>query len=338
MIKKPLVLALGRGFSTGEGLDLYNHLKHLVDFHWFETPLDDDTRSKFLKSHGQPLILLLYGASIAHVSDDFLAPYLPGLRLLCSSGAGFDNIDIAYCTKNRIWVSNTPNSVTDSTANCAVWLILTGLRKFNRAMESATSGSWREAMSGPFLDPVDLTIGIVGLGRIGSSVARKMAVFGMRIVYTSRHRVSEEIERESGNARYISDLGDLVSQCDVVSVHVPLNASTTHLFNAKIFKKFKRSGMFVNTARGRIHDEHALIEALNQKMVGFAALDVFEGEPTISPEFLRGGSLADRVVVTPHIGALSEQAKKKMEIELLENIKGLIEDDQPKYPVNEPVK
>lgn len=341
MIREPHVLALGHGFSTPGGQELYDSLKALVEFHWYHAPLKGETWKStlriFTEKYGHPLILLSYGVNLGPIDKDLLEALVPGLRLICSSGAGFDNVDVVYCTKHGIWVSNTPNSVSDSTANCAIWLILTGLRKFLAATESAQSGAFRSSLGpGPMSDPSGLTLGIVGLGRIGSLVAKRLAGFGMNVVYYSRHRAAKHIEVDSGNARYIANLGDLVSRCDVVSVHVPLSSATTHLFDASLFAKFKKGSMFVNTARGRIHDESALIEALKHGPLATAGLDVFEHEPSVSLEFLKGGDLADRVVITPHIGAFTEQAKRKMEIELLENVQGLVEEDRPKYPVNEP--
>lgn len=341
MIQKPLVLALGQGFSTPGGQELYGKVKSIAEFHWFHKPLKDETWIStlriFAKRHGLPLVLLTYGVNVGQIDKYLLAALVPGLRLICSSSAGYDNVDVKYCDEHDIWVSNTPNSVSDSTANCAIWLILSALRKFLAASDSARSGAFRSALgTGSMVDPDRLILGVVGLGRIGSLVAKRLATFGMHILYHSRHRADSTTEKDSGGAHYVESLTELVSRSDVVSVHVPLSSGTTYLFDAAMFAKFKKGSIFVNTARGRIHDEQALIEALRSGPLAFAALDVFEDEPTISPEILQSGDLASSVVITPHIGAFTEQAKKKMEIELLDNIKSFLENDRPKYPVNTP--
>lgn len=338
MQRKPIVLALGNGFVTDEGKKLYEHLKSLADLHWYHSPLKDETwpstLARFVKEQGAPRVLLLYGASVGRVGSDLLSSLVPGLRLVASQGAGYDNVDLEYCTKNKIWVANTPDSVTDSTANCAVWFILSILRDFTLALETAKSGSYREGL-GLSRDPSGLKLGIVGLGRIGANVARKMNALGMEIFYHSRHRASKDMEKEGGNATYVTDLKELVSTCDVISVHVPLSAGTEHLFDAAVFAEFK-GGIFVNTARGKIHDETALISALENGSVSKAGLDVFEDEPNIPEQFTKYGSLADKVVTTPHIGAFTKQAQVQWEIEMLENVIGVIEHDKPKHPVNDP--
>lgn len=340
MIRQPIVLALGQGFVTPAGQELYEKLKHIAEFHWYHSPLTGEswpsTLRKFTEKYRRPLILLVYGPQVGRVDQTLLDSLVPGLRLVASAGAGFDNVDVDYCTENLIWVSNTPDSVTDSTANCAVWLALTCVRNFISSYESAKVGAWRDDMRPGARDPSGLNMGVVGLGRIGSSVARKSKAFGMNIFYHARHRASDKIERDSGEAQYVASLKDLVSQCDIVSVHVPLSDATVHLFDAKVFDQFKSGSVFINTARGKVHDEHALIEALRRGKVGMAGLDVFEDEPNISDAFLKFGDLSDRVITTPHIGAATKQARRKMELELLENIRGVLEHDKPRNPVNKP--
>lgn len=339
MLLRPIVLALGTGFTSSEGRALYDELKGTAEFHWYHDPLKGETWSStfkiFVEKYGRPRVLLLFGGSVGHVDESFLSPLLPGLKLVASSGAGYDNIDVDYCSQNGIYVSNTPTSVTEATANCAVWLILSCLRNFIAFAESAKIGEWKGDLPAS-RDPDGLTLGIVGLGRIGANVAKKMAAFNMKILYTARHRASREIEEAAGGAKFVMTLEDLVSKSDVVSVHVPLSDATHHLIGEDVFSKFKSGGIFVNTARGKIHDERALIRGLQEGRLSMAGLDVFESEPTISDEFTKYGSLADRVVTTPHIGAYTVQTRTKLELELLENVREFLKNDVPKNPVNDP--
>lgn len=340
MQSKPLVLALGGGSEFRGDRDDYHHLKSIANVMWIHDSQGSwpTTLAKFVRDNGHPLSLLIYGArGIEKVDETLLAPLVPHLRHVANQGAGYDNVDVAYCTSRGIWVSNTPDSVTDATANCAVWLILSSLRDFCVADRSAKAGDYRGDISMRSLrDPKGLKLGVVGLGRIGGSVAKKMSVFGMQTYYHSRHRAGKKEEELAGGARYVEDLHALLGMCDVISVHVPLSTSTKHLFDAKAFKAMKEHSIFINTARGSIHDEAALVEALQSGHLARAGLDVFENEPEISKEFCRGGKLVDRVVTTPHIGAFTIQTHDAIQTELLANVIAVLENDRPQNPVNDP--
>ena len=338
MHKRPLVLALGGGQEFSDNQKDYSHLKDIATVKWIHKSNDwASSIENFVKEEGHPLCVLLYGAQIKSIGEEPLSSLLPDLRLLASQGAGYDNIDIDWCTRNGIWVSNTPNSVTDATANSAVWLTLSALRELCVSYDAAKDGQWRgEIKMTECRDPMGLKFGVVGLGRIGSLVAKRMRCFGVEVYYHSRHRADEETEREAGDASYMEKFEDLLKLCDVVSVHVPLSSGTKHLFNAEAFKAMKKDSIFINTARGAIHDEQALIAALDAGHLRGAGLDVFEREPIISPEFLRDGRLSKRVVTTGHIGAFTIQTHTHMQKEILRNVIAVLETDRPKNPVNEP--
>ena len=194
----------------------------------------------------------------------------------------------------------------------------------------AREGKWKTGLT-PSQDPSGKTLGIVGLGGIGRYVAKKAALFNMKVQYFNRRQLSEDEEKEYG-VTYCSSLEELLKTSDVVSLHTPLNAGTTALISDEEFAIMKDGCFLVNTARGAIINEEALIKALESGKVKRAGLDVFPEEPKINEYFMK----SDKVVLQPHMGGLTESAFAKSQQECLENIRAFFEKGKPNSPVNVP--
>ncbi len=238
------------------------------------------------------------------------------LKLICNFGVGYDNIDAAYAATKGIAVTNTPTSVLEPTAEVAFAHILATARMvgyFNTKLHNKERVDW--TLFGDLGMPVyGQTLGIYGMGRIGQSIARKALAFGMKVIYHNRNRVSTQIEQDL-KATYV-DFDTLLRESDFVSLNAPATAETFHLMGEEEFKKMKKSAILINTARGSLVDEQALIKALQTKEIHGAGLDVFENEPKISPELFE----LDNVVLTPHIGTKTLAYRLDMQREVAKNI------------------
>lgn len=277
-----------------------------------------------LRQHAYALVLLT-----DRIDADLLAA-CPHLRLVANMAVGYDNIDVAAATARGVMVTNTPGVLTETTADLAWALLLAVARRVVEADRYVRAGKW--AHWGPLLllgtDVHGKTLGIVGLGRIGQAVARRAQGFGMRVLYHSRHRVSSAIEQTLG-ARYVP-LVDLLRESDFVSIHCPYNASTHHLIDATALAQMRPTAYLINTARGPIVDETALVEALRDGRLAGAGLDVFEAEPAVHPGLLE----LDNVVLLPHIGSASLETRTKMALMAAENVVAAIAGRRPPNLVN----
>ncbi|EFW19409.1 hypothetical protein D8B26_007640 [Coccidioides posadasii str. Silveira] len=260
---------------------------------------------------------------------ELFGPLLPHLKIVAAAPAGFNAFDVDWMTKNNIWFCNTRNAISEATADMAMFLILATLKNTTVAERSAREGRWRDLVVNPSTDPRGLTLGIVGMGSIGKLLAKKALAFNLKIRYYSRKRLSLDIE-EQYNASYCPTLDDLLSTSDIVSINCPLNDATTGLIGRREFAKMKDGAYFVNTARGEVVDEGALIEALESGKVKMAGLDVFEGEPTIN-EYFR---TSEKCIIQPHLGGNTTGAWMLSELECLENIKACLTTGVPVAPVN----
>ena len=248
--------------------------------------------------------------------DKPLLDAAPRLRIVSNYGVGFENIDVAYCTARGIQVTNTPDPVTEPTADQAMGLLLAVSRRIaecDRKLRSPQGIGWN------LLDNLGHSLygkqlGIVGMARIGQAMARRAIASGMTIVYYNRHRVAPEIEAEY-HARYVS-MDELLTTSDVVSLNAPHTSETHHIINADALCRMKKSSILVNTARGPLVDELALIEALQAGEIWGAGLDVFEGGHSVSPELLT----MDNVVLNPHTGTQTIETRVEMGAYAADNI------------------
>jgi glyoxylate reductase len=238
----------------------------------------------------------------------------PSLRIVANVAVGFDNIDVPACTERNVAVTNTPGVLDETTADFAWTLLMAVARRLVEGDRMARSGAWTkwnlDQLCGT--DVWGKTLGIIGLGRIGRAVARRASGFRMRIIYNSTTRAPAEIENEL-HAEYMSR-DAVFEQADFLSLHVPLNAATRGLVGPAEFAKMKRTAFLINTTRGPVVQEAALIDALERGLLAGAALDVFEREPLI-PDGLR----RDNVVLAPHLGSASVETRTRMALIAVEN-------------------
>lgn len=232
----------------------------------------------------------------------------PGLQMVAQYAVGVDNIDLEAAKAHDVAVTHTPGVLTDATADLAWALLLAAARHVPAADQYVRDGRF-ERWETTLLMGMELarkTLGIVGMGRIGTAVARRALGFGMEVVYHNRTRANPTVERQV-NARYVG-LDELLETSDVVSLHCPHNEDSHHLFDAEAFAKMKSSALLVNTARGAVVDEDALVDALANGDIAGAGLDVFEDEPDVHPGLLD----QDRVVLAPHLGSATTDTRMRM--------------------------
>ena len=242
---------------------------------------------------------------------ELVAHLPPSIRFLSHNGAGYDQIDVAACSARNISVSNTPGAVNDATANVALFLILGALRRAWIPQSALRAGAWRGAT--PLgRDPNGLRLGILGMGGIGAATARRAAAFGFVMQYHSRQRVDDP----DGLLGEFVSFDELLRTSDVISVHVPLSPATTHLLDDAAFARMKDGVIIVNTARGPIIDEAALVRHLDAGKVWSVGLDVYEQEPAVHPGLLQH----PHAVLLPHIGTVTRDTQKRMEVLVIDNV------------------
>jgi glyoxylate reductase len=250
-----------------------------------------------------------------NINEDLLA-HAPKLRVVANIGAGYDTIDVAACSRQRILVSNTPDVLTESTADMAFALLLGVSRHLLKADRYARDGSWRYGLWN-LLWGTELfgkTLGLYGFGRIGQAMARRGRGFSMRILYHARHRANAKPENEVG-AQFV-DFKTLLQESDFLSLHAPLNPQSNHSIGANELAQMKSGAFIINTARGKIVDEDALVQALKSGRLAGAGLDVFENEPQIHPALLG----MENVIMAPHIASATAEARLRMALLAAENL------------------
>ncbi|NCC98148.1 MAG: dihydrofolate reductase [Bacteroidia bacterium] len=237
------------------------------------------------------------------------------LRIISNFGVGFNNIDIEYASKKAIVVTNTPDVVIEPTAELAFGLMLDLVRQISYADRQIRKQSVKWGVLENLSNGLNAKVlGIVGFGNIGQAIARRAVASGMKIVYNSRHRVPSYIEQKY-DAKWL-DLDSLLSVSDVVSVNTPYTSETHHLINLERLKVMKSNAYLINTSRGAVVDEKALIYALQNGIIAGAALDVYEQEPTIPSELIE----LDNVVLSPHAGTATHEVRNLMASAACQNI------------------
>lgn len=251
-------------------------------------------------------------------------------KIFSNYAVGFNNIDIPEATKRGVLITNTPGVLTEATADLAITLLFAAARRIVEGDAFTRAGKYKGW--GPLLmigqDITGRTLGIIGAGRIGSNVAMKMAKgFGMKILYTDKFG-NTELEKEVG-ARKVP-LDELLKESDFVSVHVNLTEETRHLMSAREFGLMKPSGVFVNTSRGPVVDEKALVEALRKNTIFAAGLDVFEDEPLLAP----GLAELTNVIIPPHVASATFWTRSRMAEMAAKNLIDALEGKTPEFCVN----
>jgi glyoxylate reductase len=267
-------------------------------------------------------------AIVSQLTDRFDAAQidrLDGVRAISNVAVGFDNVDLEAAARKGILVTNTPDVLTDTTADLAFALLLAAARRVVEGHLFVRSGQWRrwtiDLLAGH--DVHHRTLGIFGMGRIGQAMARRGRGFEMRVLYHDRRRAPEALEREL-DLEFVGK-ERLLAEADFVSLHVPLSEETRHLIGAAELRKMKRTAVLVNTSRGPVVDEAALGEALAEGVIAAAGLDVFEREPEVHPRLLE----LNNAVLLPHIGSASIETRRRMSLVAVENCLAALEGRRP---------
>ncbi|GAB4131979.1 MAG: D-glycerate dehydrogenase [Rhodothalassiaceae bacterium] len=255
-----------------------------------------------------------------------LAKAGPRLKLIANFGNGVDHIDLKSAARRGITVTNTPGVLTEDTADMTFALILAAARRLREGLHMIEQGRWTGWAPTGLLGRrlAGKRLGIVGMGRIGTAVARRARAFGIEIHYHNRRRLPEAVEAELG-ARYWESLDRMLSRMDIVTLHCPHTPATYHLLSARRLAMLPAHAIVINTARGEIVDENALIRMLEEGTLGGAGLDVFAGEPDVDPRLLA----LESVIALPHMGSATEEARIDMGEKVLINIKTFVDGHAP---------
>jgi glyoxylate reductase len=255
----------------------------------------------------------------------------PNLKGYANYAVGFDNIDVPEATRRGLPVTNTPDVLTNATAECAWSLLFSVARRVVESDKVMRSGTWPGWGPLQFIggDVTGKTLGIVGAGRIGTAMARMSRGFDMPVLYTSSSGRHNEVLDKELNGRLVS-FEELLEQSDFISLHTPLTPGTRHLFGAEAFKRMKKTAYIINTGRGPVIDERALLEALKAGEIAGAGLDVYENEPALTP----GLAELDNVVLLPHIGSGTESARTDMSVLAARNMLAMLKGDKPETCLN----
>ncbi|WP_414663563.1 2-hydroxyacid dehydrogenase [Horticoccus sp. 23ND18S-11] len=255
---------------------------------------------------------------------------LPGLRVIANFGVGFNNIDVAAATARKIPVTNTPGVLTEATADIAFALLLASARRLGEGERLVRSRAWTgwNPMQMLGADVTGATLGLIGFGRIGQAMAKRARAFDLTVIYWNRTRLSPA-EEQALQVTY-RPFDDVVAAADFLSLHVAYNKDTHHLIGEKHFAAMKPTAIVINTARGPVLDEKALVRALSAKRIGGAGLDVFEREPVLEPELY---TLPNAVVV-PHLGSATIGTRTKMGMLAAKNLLAVCAGQRPPNCVN----
>ena len=289
-----------------------------------ETPISRDEMLK--RVSGANVIVSLLTEKI---DEEVLASAGNDLKAVCNVAVGYNNIDVAACKNKNVLVTNTPGVLTDATADIAMALILMTTRRLSegeRVIRNQDPWAWGMFyMLGSSIQ--NQTLGIVGMGQIGIATALRAKSFGMKIIYTRRNRLDEKIEKEL-SAQYVS-LDELLQQSDIVSLHCPYSTETHHLISDAQLSKMKKTSYLINTARGPIVNEEALANALINKTIAGAGLDVYENEPKVNDKLLK----LDNVVLLPHLGSATVETRTAMATTAANNALEILSGNKPLNPV-----
>jgi glyoxylate reductase len=295
-----------------------------VDYHDSELPLSKAELIRRLQGRAGLV------CHIISAVDEELLQAVPGLKVVANVAVGFNNIDVAAARRHGVVVTNTPDVLTETTADFAWTLLMAAGRRVVEADAYVRSGQWKSWRWG-LLWGTDIhgkTLGIVGFGRIGRAMARRAQGFGMRVLYHDAVRADAAVERELNATA--TDLPTLLRESDYVTMHTLLTPDTKHLISERTLRLMKKTAVLVNAARGPVVDEAALVRALTEGWIAGAGLDVFEDEPTIHPGLL---SLAN-VTLAPHIGSASLDTRIAMASLAIRNCLAVLDGKPPLTPVS----
>ena len=278
--------------------------KFEVDIHTGKIPIPQNTlKSKIKNLDG--LICFPYDKINKEVLQS-----AKKLKVISTFSVGYDHIDLDFAKENKIRVGYTPEVLTDATADMAFGLLLDSLRRISEGDRIIRKGKWKQIYGAHDYVGFDLqgkTLGIMGLGRIGKTLAKRAKAFDMKIIYHNRNKISRNEERKLG-VKY-AKFDKLITQSDIISIHVPHTKETNQIFNMKILKKMKKTAFLINTSRGKVVNEKDLVTALKQKIIAGAGIDVFETEPIKKNHpFMK----LENLVMSPHVGSSTKETRIQM--------------------------
>ena len=252
------------------------------------------------------------------ISENFFNNLNGKLKIIAQVGVGYDNISIKSAEEKKIKVTNTPNVLNEAVAETTILLILAASRRIGEAYNLVRADNWKNQK--PDLTKFMIgnsvtgkTLGIIGMGRIGRMAAKCAKAFGMKIIYYNRNKLPDDLE---DGAKYFSDIKTMLPECDFVSIHTPATAETKHILNSSTISLLPKHAVVINTSRGSTIDDDALIDALENKKIYAAGLDVFNNEPNLDKRYLK----LDNCFVLPHIGSATHETRLAMSIMAVDNI------------------
>jgi gluconate 2-dehydrogenase len=322
MTQRPSVLVARNIFP-----DIVDRLRaHFdVDLHADAAPMPRDELVRRLQGKQGALI-----TSTERIDAGLLAA-CPELKAVCNMAVGYNHVDVEACTARGVWVTNTPDVLTETTADLGFALMMAAARRIAESEHFLRAGKWEHWAYDMFTgaDVHGATLGILGMGRIGQAIAKRGALgFDMKVIYHNRSRLSPELEAPL-KARYV-DKATLLREADHLVVVMPYSPTSHHAIGAAELAQMKRSATLTNIARGGIVDDAALAQALAEGRIAAAGLDVFEGEPTVHPGLLK----IPNIVLTPHIGSASVATRRGMAGLAADNLVALLTGQPPLTPVN----
>ncbi|MEK9628251.1 MAG: D-glycerate dehydrogenase [Nitrospinota bacterium] len=281
------------------------------------------TASELEKIASESVVMVTY---LSDKIDSGIIDKGPNLKLIANYGAGFNNIDVDHAAKKKIWVSNTPGVLHETTADLTWAMILGAARNLVPADRFTRENKFKGWSAKMYLggDVFGKTLGVVGCGEIGSAVARRAAGFDMKVLYFNRKRMPEEKEKAL-NAQFVN-LEDLLSESDFITIHTPLTDQTKYLIGKDQFQMMKPTAYFIHTARGKVVDDQALVEALKERKIAGAALDVYENEPALT----EGMTELENLMLLPHIGSASHETRDIMANLVAENVLDVLQNKPPR--------
>lgn len=293
-----------------------------------DEPLSSEELARRLREAGAAALM----SALTDVVDAAILDAAPQLHIVANVAVGYNNIDVGAASDRGIVVTNTPDVLTETTADLAFALILAAARRLSEAdpyMRAGKYERWQLFQPHLGLDVYGKTLGVVGMGRIGAATARRGVLgFGMRLLYVGHHD-HEEANRDWGARRV--DLDTLLRESDFVTLHVPLTDETQHMISARELSLMKPTAILINTARGPVVKEDDLVVALRDGVIAGAGLDVYEDEPQMKPGL---ADLCKHVVLTPHIGSATTQTRLRMAMTAAHNISAMLQGHRPPNPVN----
>jgi glyoxylate/hydroxypyruvate/2-ketogluconate reductase len=318
---RPAVLVVRHVFPQ-----VVDHLRRHFEVEANEAPVDWSRDELLRRLQGKA------GAFLASEPvDAALLDACPDLRALCCMTVGYNNVDVAACTARGVLVTNAPDVLTETTADFGFALMMATARRITESEHFLRAGQWKRWAYDLFVgaDVYGATLGILGMGRIGQAIARRGALgFGMPVIYHNRSRLAPEVEAPLG-ARWV-DKAELLRQSDHLVIVVPYSASSHHAIGAAELASMKPTATLVNIARGGVVDDAALAQALAERRIAAAGLDVYEGEPKVHPALLE----VPNVVLTPHIASATTATRLKMAMLAADNLIAVLGGEAPLTPVN----